>query len=336
MISQRIVLCVMLALSINSGCRTDGKSPLDRPDVDATASDPKLVGGRQAAPTMFPFALIWTTHDTDLRASYCSGAKVGPNLILTAAHCVLSQSPRSGERYLGPWLPIPTLSPGNEILYSFRKNTADGQRFVPLRMKVTAVVLHPKTHACLNNSGQRRDVCEYRTPIPDIALLRVESPPQSSFARAESATVSLDEVTPGTPVTMMGYGSEGIVNPDGSSPLPRLKYGHKVVATRNELLEALRGSEADHDGAPSEDVYFGVVSNPNAADHVNLDSGDSGGPLVKRGTSTIIGVNSDGFCSATEPVCQRTNNSIFARLSNSPTYDTATWLADQMAVATNP
>ncbi len=282
-------------------------------------SEVKLVGGEPAPDPALPSVFIWTSEDSNLRESFCTGTKVAADLILTAAHCVLKQEPRESGGFLGPWRRLDAVQPGKWLTLSFERALTDDASGDD-RLAVAEVLLPPLAEACLAGTVYDANLCEYRAPLPDVALIRVLSP-SGRFAETPAARVNYDWVSPETALTLCGYGAEA----KNSELLPRLKHAPATVASDAAFLAALAGTEADHDGRPDMGYFFGVVSPMDAQNHVNLGSGDSGGPVFARG-GAVVGVNSDGFCPAVERDCQVASNSMFTRLSDERPAAVGAWL----------
>ena len=290
-------------------CRTAG-----------TASDVKLVGGQVAAADEFPATFIWTTESATLTQSYCTGSKVAPSWILTAAHCVLSQSPLPGETYIGPWRKTGDYTAGNQLRLSFSR-TLDADHREEL-VTVMELVLPPTVESCVANPDRDRRLCQYREPIPDVALIRISPRPGSVFASTTPANIDTSEIGPGEKIFMMGYGSEE----ESYRGPPRLKYAAATVSTQTELEAALQNTYASDDGLPDWNFFFGVASPLDDPKHKNLGFGDSGGPVYRQSTGAIVGVNSDGFCPIGNRNCSSTTNSTFAKLDDRGSHGVGRWL----------
>lgn len=308
---QPLYLVSLLCLSTGGACQT-------RP----TESPVKLVGGDATTQEDYSSVLIWTTADAEITQTYCTGTKIRRDLLLTAAHCVLEQTPDQGQIYLGPWHRPQSMRPGRRLKYSFSQSLAKTNAVIE-SLKILEVFLPAQVEECLADAQSPDPLCRYRTPLADVALIRVESEVGSGFESAPAASLNTKKVRSGADVILCGYGSEG----KDSVRLPRLKAGEGAVATRAELVAALAHTEAERDGFPSGDYFFGVVSQVNQQHHVNLGSGDSGGPVFLKATGEIVGTNSDGFCPLAELDCQLTNNSVFARIHKGSTGGIGEWLA---------
>ncbi|CAO1304761.1 unnamed protein product [Diamesa hyperborea] len=71
-----VYLLILIAL-INLG---NGQDALDR--------DNRVVGGMESRPHQFPFLVALILSVRDGSQSFCGGSIIGPNYILTAAHCI--------------------------------------------------------------------------------------------------------------------------------------------------------------------------------------------------------------------------------------------------------
>lgn len=265
-----------------------------------------LVGGAPVLDHQFPSVFIWTSPEADLKRSYCTSARVGTEWILTAAHCVMHQtSPK--KDYFGPWVPVPSLVAGNSIQYSFSRRL-EGESIVE-KIEIVEIGLPRSVRDCISRTNTDPSLCEYRTPLADVAFIRVV--PTGSFRSAPISRVSRRPVSPSTWVWIAGYGMEE----DGARTIaPRLK-SHLVSVSSpcimDWVLSSIQGASV---GLVWTDYFFGVYSDPKVRGHANLGSGDSGGPVYNSRTHEIVGVNSDGFCPSDTPDCQVTNNSFFSRL----------------------
>ena len=302
---MRFLVTLSVALVLFAGCKTT-----------RTATSPtKLVGGAPASDSQFPAVMIWTTADVALHESYCTGTKVAADLILTAAHCVLLQDPRPGQVYLGPWRKIDEMNPGRRIQYTFQRNL---ENYQPKTLELVELLLPDVVERCVENPDDNPDLCQFREPIPDVALLKVR--PEGAFADRPVVPVAEQLVSPGAAVHIMGYGSEG----ETVTARPRLKFAKVEVAGQRDLTHALSTTFAAEDGYSPWNSFFGVLRTPDQP--VNLGSGDSGGPVFDAQGTAVVGVNSDGFCPLTNRYCQETSNSIFARIDKGAAHGVADWL----------
>jgi hypothetical protein len=281
-----------------------------------------LVGGRPVSSAKeLASVMIWTTHDIALQEGYCTGSKVSETMILTAAHCVLRQTPLEGERYLGPWQLMKSMQPGESLRYSFA-NDLNSENPIEAELVIKAVHLPKLVQNCLENPQLSFVDCQNRMPHPDIAVIELRHGHSGDFKRHPSARISEQEILSSRDIVLAGFGSEGRENP----AKPRLKQGKARVAQWSELLLALDSTDAVNDGYPDKNYFFATVRDLDDPRGVNLGSGDSGGPVFDAVTKDIIGVNSDAHCPSRNPDCELANNSIFARINRGSAHGVGEWL----------
>lgn len=305
----------------------------------------KLVGGRDATEVEYPEVLIWTTHDADLKSSYCTGTKIASDKILTAAHCVLTQDDPDEDvqtedsvqasqlRYHGQWHYRSDIGVGSLIQYASDRKLSDLTE--PKFLVVRKTHLYPDVERCI--VGSLSDLsCTGRVPSPDIAIIEVEPETDSAFSKMPTGILDYETVLPSEQIVIMGYGATDdpvdAGDDDSSSQVeyPRLKVHNSVVAEEVDLRKALQGTDAEVYGFPSLNVFFGALGILLGPQYANLGSGDSGGPVMRLrgGNAFVVGINTDGYCPLTFPDCQRTTNSFFLRLDSEGEFDVAAWLQE--------
>lgn len=275
---------------------------------------PRLVEGSPAPEADFPFVFIWTA-ETEIDEGFCTASKVGPALFLTAAHCVLDQEENT-VRYQ-PYKRGKISQPGTPILYSFSKLiSAKAEKGTAI---IKGVSFPPLVDKCLSTEIG----CDHgRVPLPDVALVELTLDRDSRFSKAPSAPVDFNLLTPGTPITILGYGAQE----DKDTLPPQLKFHPMNVATETELVTALKGTDADLDGLPNWEYFFGTLGPLVNKQFAGLGRGDSGGPVLKGGTH-IVGINSDGYCPLDNLDCERSSNSTFARVNKASSHGVGEWLS---------
>ena len=89
-------LVVGLSISL-LGCNINNR------EVSKTKAD-NLIGGEIDEKLEYNSTLVYGFAGDSMVDGFCTGAKVAPNLILTAAHCVLTQKESGSKVYSGPWV----------------------------------------------------------------------------------------------------------------------------------------------------------------------------------------------------------------------------------------
>jgi trypsin len=243
-----VATVLLVALTATIAVTTPG-SPTDSPGTPpAPTAGPSIVGGRAAQPGEYPFAvaLLRSSASSHYDAQFCGGSLIGPDLVLTAAHCVAGESPALIDVLVGT----------HDLL-------AGGQR-----IGVQQIHIHP--------------AYEQATTVSDVAVLELDRLATQPTLVAVADPADLSAVAPGTPATVVGWGStktdgyptalRTVSVPIVSDESCRDSYGRQVV----ESVMVCAGN--DHGGRDS-------------------CSGDSGGPLMVRPDDTWlqVGVVSWGY-----------------------------------------
>jgi hypothetical protein len=255
-----------------------------------SGSEPKLIGGRAAVEGQFPWIVLFR--------GICTGAKVGKNAFLLAGHCLQGFRDKAIRQQ---WLPGMTVSISNSAIPN---NESFG--------KFTIEKVHINDDWFLGRSVSRDDM--WLAVEAAVVHVREDSP---SIPQAE---ISLDFASPGTAVTMAGYGCE-ISRGDSNGRNNRLKF-HETRLTSFEFLSH-PGSWVAHPQDIFNRFYItpGNDSSPNEA---SLCPGDSGGPLFLTGTRKVIGINVNyTFSSEWSGVAY---SNLFTRLDTQAQSSLATWL----------
>jgi hypothetical protein len=226
-------------------------------DRNGDASEDNLMNGREATAGDFPS----TVELVGLLA--CTGTKVGPSQILTAAHCVSDS--RGGVGYY--------VAPGRKIQVVLR-----GGGNSPTSFTVKKVHLHPRTTKTC--TATQCDSSSYVfDAVPDIAVIETNE----EIPNTPNAKVDVVVLEASSAVTMNGYGCTSL---GGTNPGELLRYASARTSAMNDL--------AHYDfNATDITKMAGNYSLAVAQSHSPaLCSGDSGGPLYRRGGSIVVGINS--------------------------------------------
>lgn len=232
------------------------------PKEDSTQSgEADLVNGNSAQIGDLPFNLHVVGN--------CTVTKVGPKLILTAAHCVLDTYKHKVRADFEPGV----------------KMTVKARAGIETRTLVIAKThVHPVTLALCTRSSLCSPTAVY--DAPDVAVIEVTE----EIEGVPIASVDVKTAETADPVTILGYGctakggySDGVLRTSD------------VAISAEDALSKVDGYSGPTQRALIEQVGNNFILTPGprlAAANGGLCPGDSGGPVLRRGTSTIVGINS--------------------------------------------
>lgn len=237
----------IFALPLLSGCASDA----------ANGTDDNLVGGKVADQNAFPSVFRFTNQTRT-----CTGVKVGPNHILTAAHCV-TQTGKSGSAPVAD----PKLGPGQLLLLARRSFDTDSHEHI-----IRDTYIHPSHLAATVGTGQA-DL--------DLAVIITQEP----LEEFTSASVDRDAVAKGQALTILGYGCAK----NDTTTSNALRYGDSKSVDSESTASALKLPSS----APLSAFYTeGSGTNASAP---SICDGDSGGAVFRKGTTRVVGVNAKGY-----------------------------------------
>jgi hypothetical protein len=186
------------------------------------------------------------------QGTFCSGTKIGPKTILTAAHCVSRQA--SDGRVLSAL--NPAYARGATMF------VVSTRRFKPAAPRMTPyTIARVTTHGTWSFAGALRPSDFVQRNILDVAVIELSS----AIAGYAPARLVERAVPPGTKITLAGYGHARIGDPG-------TVYAARYLATK---------AHAD----PHAGYIFSLGPNGHLA-------GDSGGPVYLGSTNVVVGVNS--------------------------------------------
>jgi len=272
--------------------------------------------GERATEEESPKPLIGGTFVTGAEAGAtlriggtCTAAKVGPRLVLTAAHCLFDQNG-----------PKPTFAAGKKI------GIEPGNGTPAREVTVRRIHVHPTwVQACATDNCTA--VGSSNVFASDVGLVETVE----EIADVPTALVDADPVGPGVEVTLAGNGCEngvGVTPSWLSGVLRRLKMEDAFVLPVEATLHT--GSYVAPDQLSRLAGYKLITPGPAyATAKSGLCPGDSGGPLyrAKTGALVIVGINASYTFSARATGLPVTN--WHTRLDDQSADRVASWLAER-------
>jgi secreted trypsin-like serine protease len=199
----------------------------------ASGPDARIVGGHPAPPGAYPWAAALVRSDLPAeRGQFCGGSLIGPDLVLTAAHCVAGRAPQDVDVVVG----------------RYRLAERDGERIDAARIA----------------SDTRYNP---RTSSADAALIRLAGPAsQPPVALATAA----DEpaFAPGRPARVVGWGTLRSGGPEAADVLYEVDVNIDSNAACDEAYAAGGGGAGAIDdtmicaSAPGRDACQGDSGGP--------------------------------------------------------------------------
>ena len=294
---------LIAAVIASSTVFTDSCMP--RKANQSGASRQKLIGGEPVGPAEFPSTFYITEG--------CTGTKIGPRHILTAAHCVTSDLFHD----INPKF-ITGASQKIDLIIDRQFSAADSEHSRLITVNVVKTNVYPDYWQGLTSQDSGRNQSDdgpiaLRAPYPsDLAVIEV-SDDMAAEARATrfseipvAPVTSLEDTernnTGSMNVQILGYGCEVSNTALRTGPV-RLKVANSVQLNVNDIKGMAGYQSIDFKSLQAKYILTPGVSLPRSQEHqatpsvASLCSGDSGGPVftnTKRGTLALIAVNSFG------------------------------------------
>ena len=224
-----------------------------------------VIGGTAASVAEWPFLAELHVRDPanpDARPSganhFCTGSVIGPQLVLTAAHCVVDmptgQPSKSADR-IGVLTGSTTLSSGGQL------------------HAVSEVLVPPG----VSSWGE----------VPDVALLRLATPTTAPAVELATPAMNASIAAGGSPATAAGWGLTLGGNND-SVPDRALQVPDEILPARSKACRDWETASMPFN--PAFELCAGTVPG------FGVCQGDSGGPLVMRVGARVVqvGITSRG------------------------------------------
>lgn len=254
---MRIISAAVLVL-LSSCAPNDDLSALSPVDEDESS----LVSGREARLDEFPSLVFLQFSD-----GVCSGTKVGPRHVLTAAHCLDTEDgtiAKSADR-------------GASVTLR-NAATPSGATYV-----VEVAETHPARRRSCETEGCGHDDAAF--DHPDVGLLIF-----AEDVKGETSSVLTSPLSTGDAVTVTGFGCAEV----GGEGTGVLRVHEDVIAAPSSAAGLFSGVSREGAKAQSQRFYFTRGRSPITGRGASLCRGDSGGPLLARveGGVAVAGVNS--------------------------------------------
>ncbi|KAJ1801740.1 hypothetical protein LPJ59_000031 [Coemansia sp. RSA 2399] len=235
-----------------------------REEATMVSQEAKIAGGTIAGVSDFPFIAFVHGQVSDTEGSSCTGSLIGPNVVLTAGHCVYTEA---GAMYLTTQM---------SIAFTHTRPTSLSDFNGPA---VKEIIVNPDfNRATLSN---------------DIALIILESNVPSSLATP--AKIYTGSVNTSTSLIAAGF---GITNPTDSSSVPTDLMEVNLVSGTTAYCQSIWSSFNPAklictNGAGGKDTCSGDSGGPLATPINN-----SGGLAIAGITSfaPVTSNNPDGLC----------------------------------------
>lgn len=278
--SSTLALSLSAAIGLLAACGADASNAEFVGENSIDQQDQELIGGTAAPP--------YHHRSTVAIGDWCTAAKVGPRLYLTAAHCVVE--PKELEGGLTPNNTperdgiSAKFTPGTPLVIAYGLDVNDQTKRSTVNIVKTNV--HPTWLEAMNYRVGATTV-----GAADVAVVEVDT----ELSQIPQARVELGEVQPGAQVTKVGFGCEDRANKEGGNVLGRYKTADAWVLPRSELVT---GTDKIHDANEAETVdasYLLTSGQARDPQRASLCPGDSGGPLYIPNNSDprVVGINSD-------------------------------------------
>jgi hypothetical protein len=249
--------------------------------------------------------------------SDCTASKIGPRLLLTAAHCIRDAKGDVKLSYVA----------GREIPVLVRM--PDGKTN-EVRAAIEFAKVHPRVKELCSVADCNGSAANAKRDAPDVAVIKTTK----ELVGVALMPIDGRPTAPGETVIETGFGcTDGAFSRKGDDD--QLRTGPTTVVDANATVH--EGSPVNAaEAADLANVYVytaGPAMKQNTG--AGLCPGDSGGPLVRlgdRGRLSVIGVNASyTFRYLKDDPVGRAVTNWHARVDRSARYDVLAWLKAQGA-----
>lgn len=245
---------------------TDANDAIVATEVEVQPHSRSIIGGTAAPPGRYPYAAAITTDTLSLGLIHeCGATLIGPDLLLTAAHCKSSS--------------VEGLQINSAVLGRYERSNIDKSKFE--YFPIEHVLVHP-------------DYIRYPVPVNDLKIIKLYGKSTYTPIRLNS-NPNFPRV--GGTVTAMGWGSTNTDDWELSNVLREVDLGYVSNEQCGRAEGVVDGSFKSYVGIIGDSMLCSFAAGRDSC------LGDSGGSLIVRGndagSDVQVGVSSFGISCAT-------------------------------------
>lgn len=280
----------------------------------------KMINGTPVPAGQFASTLVYLLPNGQNKADpekRCTAVKVSTRHIVTAAHCLVSESGLLEDNLEKPNAKL-------ELSNFGERDVTDTSLWHSGYIKSirTSPGYEDAVAQCASDAIDHGEpiLCKDRWNMPaELAVVEFVSDLPAQWPLAK---LDLHPVAVGETVTLVGYGKQ--VSRFGFESKAKKKFSYEVVRDWEEMKPFINETNVDSAVAGMTELTFVThgTMNPNAdiASTAGLMPGDSGGPVYRLGTNNVVGIHRAAYFDNDLPVFH-----LHSRLSsNNPTVQEAT------------